>query len=377
MKVSRFFFFLGGLFIVSLVVYLFTTPSTRDVQLTGIVTGTDEIISPLVQGRLARLLVDEGSEVKAGELVAEIDPTEFQQMRDAAAANIRTLDARLRQSNTMRSMNDEQTSAAERQAAAALTVASSQLEQARATLALNEVTFKRDQTLFESGVIAAQDRDVAQDTLLASQANVKALEQQITAQQAQLAVAQANRKQVDVQQADVLATRAQLAQAQAQKDQAQTQLGYTKVYSPMNGIVSVRVARQGEVVQPGGPIVTVVDIDHLWVQADVEESLIDSIKFGQKLQIRLPSGNVIEGTVFFKGVESDFATQRDVSRTKRDIKTFSIKVAVPNPERRLFAGMTATVLLPPVAAGKGWLGRFSIVIASPVFLPRGAGAETP
>jgi HlyD family secretion protein len=369
MKVSRFFFFLGALFVVALIVYVFTTPSTRDVQLTGIVTGTDEIISPLVQGRLARLLVDEGSEVKAGQLVAEIDPTEFQQMRDAAAANIRTLDARLRQSSTVRSMNDEQTSAAERQAAAALTVANSQLEQARATLSLNEVTFKRDQTLFESGVIAAQDRDIAQDTLLASQANVKALEQQVTAQQAQLAVAQANRKQVDVQQADVLATRAQLAQAQSQKDQAQTQLSYTKVYSPINGIVSVRVARQGEVVQPGGPIVTVVDIDHLWVQADVEESLIDSIKFGQKLQIRLPSGNVIEGTVFFKGVESDFATQRDVSRTKRDIKTFSIKAAVPNPERRLFAGMTATVLLPPAAAAKGWFARFSLVIAPALFLP--------
>ena len=79
--------------------------------------------------------------------------------------------------------------------------------------------------------------------------------------------------------------------------------------------------------QAGGPIVTVVDIDHLWVQADVEESLIDSIQFDQKLKVRLPSGDEIEGTVFFKGVENDYATQRDVSRTKRDIKTFAIKVA--------------------------------------------------
>jgi HlyD family secretion protein len=159
---------------------------------------------------------------------------------------------------------------------------------------------------------------------------------------------------VDVQQADIAATRAQLAQASAQRDQADTQLGYTKIYAPISGIVSVRVARQGEVVQAGGPVVTVLDVDHLWVQADVEETYIDQIGFGQKLQVRLPSGNTIEGTVFFKGVESDFATQRDVSRTKRDIKAFTIKVAVSNQDRRLFAGMTAYVLLPQPPSERRW-----------------------
>jgi HlyD family secretion protein len=74
------------------------------------------------------------------------------------------------------------------------------------------------------------------------------------------------------------------------------------------------------------------------------------------MHVKLPSGNVIDGKVIFKGVESDFATQRDVSRTKRDIKTFAIKVAVPNAERRLFTGMTATVLLPQPER-KNWLER--------------------
>jgi len=118
----------------------------------------------------------------------------------------------------------------------------------------------------------------------------------------------------------------------------------------------VRVAKQGEVVAQGAPIVVVVDVDHLWVQADVEESYIDDVQFGQVLSVRLPSGRTIEGPVFFKGVENDFATQRDVSRTKRDIKTFAIKVAVPNDGRRLFTGMTATVLLPPPPA-KNWFAR--------------------
>src|SRR6202012_1012866 len=100
----------------------------------------------------------------------------------------------------------------------------------------------------------------------------------------------------------------------------------------------------------------VVDIDHLWVRADVEESYIDDVQFGQTLRVRLPSGAILQGPVFFKGVESDFATQRDVSRTKRDIKTFAIKVSVPNTEHRLFTGMTATVLLPQPEK-KNWFER--------------------
>ena len=349
MKVSRFFVFLMVIFIIALVVYVLTTPSTKEMQFTGIIMGNDYIASPLVPGRLEHLMVDEGSPVKKGQLIAEIDPKELEAARDSAAANIRTFEARLEQSGEVRTMNDQQTSAAVQQAEAAATAARSQLAQAKTTLALNEITYKRDEGLFRGGVLTAQERDTAEQNFLGSQENVKALEDQVRAAEAQWAVAKANRKQVDVQQADIAATRAQLAQAVAQRSQAQTQLGYTQIYAPADGIVSVRVARQGETVQAGGPIVTILDIDHLWVQADIEETYIDQITFGQKLKVQLPSGNAVDGTVFYKGVEGDFATQRDVSRTKRDIKTFEIKVAIPNAERRLFTGMTAYVLLPQPA----------------------------
>lgn len=345
MKVARFFIFLLVIFIIALLVYVFTTPSRKEIQFTGIIMGNDYIASPLVQGRLARLLVREGSAVKRGEVIAEIDPRDLEAARDSAAANIRTFEARLRQSHETRALDGQQTAAALEQAGAAVTAAQAQLQQARTTLALNQITYQRDEGLFRGGVLTAQERDTARQAYLGSKANVKALEDQVRVAEAQWAVANANRREVDVQQADIAATRAQLAQAIAQRDEAQTQLGYTKVYAPADGIVSVRAALQGETVQAGGPIVTVLDIDHLWVQADVEETYIDQIKFGQKLKVRLPSGNEIEGTVFYKGVEGDFATQRDVSRTKRDIKTFEIKVAVPNYQRRLFTGMTAYVLL--------------------------------
>jgi HlyD family secretion protein len=353
---KKFLIILGVVFAISLIVYFTTTPRGSAIPLIGVVDGTEVIISPQIAGRMIKLNVDEGSEVKKGDLLAELDPSELQAALAQDVANIASLEAKVRQSDQTLTWTNEQTDAALKQAEANVTTARAQLEQAVANLDLDDINQKRVMALYDAQVDSAQDRDTAVQTVKAARANVDSLQQQIKSQQAALAVAQANRKQVAVQQADVASTKAQLQQAYALRDQANTQLGYTKIYSPLDGIVSVRAARQGEVLAIGSPIVVVVDVDHLWVRADVEESYIDSVHFGDKMSIKLPSGDVIEGTVFFKGVESDFATQRDVSRSKRDIKTFAIKVSVPNANRQLFTGMTATVLLPSPGK-KSWFAR--------------------
>ena len=90
---------------------------------------------------------------------------------------------------------------------------------------------------------------------------------------------------------------------------------------------------------------TLINPDDLWVRADVEESYIDRVRIGDKITVRLPSGAEREGTVFYRGADAAFATQRDVSRTKRDIKTFEIRLRVDNHDRVLAVGMTAYVLL--------------------------------
>jgi HlyD family secretion protein len=343
---KRTFIIIGMVFLIALAFYLFSTPWNRDIPLTGIVDGNEVIISPQITGRIINLSVDEGSEVKKGDLIAELDPKELQASLAAANANVASLQAQVSEANHNYSMTDDQTGASVQQAVAMLTSTRAQLDQAKATLWRDQTDYGRMQKLFDSGVESAQDRDHADATLKASEANVKSLEDSVAAQDAALNVAKANRKQVDVRGSEVATTIAQLEQARASAAETETQLGYTKIYAPIDGIVSVRVAKQGEVVAQGSPIVVVVDMDHLWVRADVEESYIDSINFNQVLKVRLPSGDVIQGPVFFKGVENDFATQRDVSRTKRDIKTFAIKVAVPNEGRRLFTGMTAIVMLP-------------------------------
>ena len=359
MKIVRFYIVLGIIFVIALGAYFYSTPRGSEIPLTGIVTGNEVLVSPQTSGRLVRLLVDEGSEVKHGQLIAELDPAELQAARDAAAANVRALEARVASLRNTWSWTNDQTDATLRQTEASVTAVRAQLEQARATLWRDQQTYQRTQGLFDAKVASAQDRDLAEAALRASEATVKSLEEQVKAQEATRAVAEANRKQLDVQQSDLAGAQAQLQQARAEVAGAETQLGYTKIYAPLDGVVSVRAARQGEMVALGGPIVTIIDVDHLWVQTGVEESLVDSIQFGQTLRVRLPSGDEIDGKVFFKGVENEFATQRDVSRTKRDIKTFSIKLEIPNPGRRLFAGMTATVLLPPPPAETTWWERLT------------------
>jgi len=349
MSGKKFIGFIAVVFAVALVVYIFTMPRGSDIALVGFVDGNEVIVSPQITGRIVKLTVDEGSPVKKGELIAQLDRAELESNLAAATANVATLEASVREAEHNVTWTNDQTGASLDQAQAVTTSATAQLEQARAQLWRDQTDLDRTQNLFDKGEVSAQSRDHAEAAVRMSQANVKALEDSVKAQQAAIQVAQANRKQVAVRESALATAHAQLEQACATAAQVSTQLGYTEIYAPIDGIVSVRVAKQGEVVQTGAPIVVVVDVDHLWVHADVEESYIDSIQFGQKLRVRLPSGNIIEGDVFFKGVENDFATQRDVSRMKRDIKTFAIKISIPNEGRRLFTGMTATVLLPQPA----------------------------
>jgi HlyD family secretion protein len=353
---KKFLIVLGIIFVIALVVYVTTTPFNHAIPLIGVVDGNEVIVSPQITGRMIRLTVDEGSYVHKGDLIAQLDPKELQAGLAATRANIASLESSVQEAQHNLTWTDDQTDASLTMAHAGVDVTKSQLEEARAQLWRDESDFKRIEQLFEKGEDSAQNRDHAKAAVDMSQANVKALEDSVKSQEAAIQVAMANRKQVNVRQSALSSTQAQLEQARAAEAQAAVQLGYTDIYAPIDGIVSVRVAKQGEVVAQGAPIVVIVDIDHLWVRADVEETYIAEVQFGQTLPVQLPSGNTIDGTVFFKGVENDFATQRDVSRTKRDIKTFAIKVAIPNPGRRLFTGMTATVLL-PAPPRKSWIQK--------------------
>ena len=173
------------------------------------------------------------------------------------------------------------------------------------------------------------------------------LKKQVDAQRAAVALARSNAEQVAVRESQLQTNQQQLAAAAAQRTKADVRLTYTEIHAPIDGTVDVSAARPGEVVSPGQPILTLINPDDLWVRAWIEESYIGGVKLCDKLTVRLPSGEERDGTVFYRGVDAGFATQRDVSRTKRDIKTFEVRLRVDNRDRRLAVGMTAYVLLLP------------------------------
>lgn len=282
-----------------------------DLVLTGVVTTNDVTVSPQVTGRISRLLVDEGDSVEPGQLLAVLQPAElaadrtyFEHSAEAVAAEV----------------------AASR---ASLAAAVAQDSEAVANLQDATRTLQRDSAVAAAGVISEQALDAARTAHDVARARAVAASQRVDAARGALA---SSRQQQDA--------------ASAQTTKAQVRLGYTEIRAPTAGIVDVRVARAGEVVAAGQPILTLINPDDLWVRADVEESYIDRIRLGDTLTVRLPSGALRRGVVFYRGVDADFATARDVSRTKRDIKTFEIRLRVDNRDRRLAVGMTAYVLLP-------------------------------
>jgi HlyD family secretion protein len=184
-------------------------------------------------------------------------------------------------------------------------------------------------------------------SLKAQAASVQSLKDQVTAAQADLNSAMARTNQATAAESTVQSTRAQMENAMALLKEAEVRLGYTKIYAPVTGTVLVRAAREGEVVNAGQAIVTVVDFSDTWALAAIPETDSDHIGMGDTLRVRLPGGTVVPGKVFYKAAEADFATQRDVGRRKRDIRTIALKVRLDNPKGAYVPGMTAEVLVSP------------------------------
>jgi HlyD family secretion protein len=337
--------FLGLIFVMALVYYLFSTPSSKDLVMIGIVDSNQVIVSPQTPGRIAKLLVEEGTQVKQGDLIALIDPAELEAQAHAAAAMIDSLRSQVSATQATKEATQGSTTSGVANAQARLESARSQLAQAEANLVRVQSDSRRTIDLANAGVASEQEKVQADSNMKAQQATVQALKDQVNAANADLNTAIANTHQAHAAESTVRSMQGQLANAEAQLKEAEVRLGYTKIYSPVTGTISVRAAREGEVLNAGQPIVTIVDLSDTWVRAAIPETNSDHIGLGDTLRIRLPGGTETSGKVFFKSAEADFATQRDVSRRKRDIKTIVLKIRLANPKGAYVPGMTADVLV--------------------------------
>jgi multidrug resistance efflux pump len=337
---------LGVLLVGSLIWYLTTTRHTSDLQLIGTVDANEVIVSSRIPGRIQTLTVEEGQSVTQGELIAEIESQDLEDAQKAAEATAESNRYKLSSTEDTEQQNRGETSSAVASAEAQVKAATASLAQAEAQYEHQQADTSRAVELAQQGIDSTQTRDEMVTALQAAKAAVDAARDNLTAAQANLRQARAHEMLTEASARTVDQTRADEANARALAQEAKVEEGYSQILSPINGKVDVWAARQGEVVTAGEPIVTIMDLTQTWVYAPLPETQADAVQLGDSLRVVMPSGDTIWGYVIAKSAEGDFATQRDVSSMKRDIKTIQLKLLIPNPGEKFVPGMTAEVYIP-------------------------------
>lgn len=344
---NRVFMILGLLTVGSLVWYLLTARPSPDLHLIGTVDANEVMVSAKIPGRIEKLLVQEGDQVQAGQLIAVIESNDLAAARAAAEATVASQQQKLNETVETERQTKGETSSATVNAQAQVTAAQAALAQAEANLAKQQADTHRTVALAKQGIMSAQSGEVATAALQADQAAIQSAKANVAAAEAAVKQARAHELQAAVAAKTVASTREAVQNAKALAQQASVEAGYSSVYAPVTGKVDVWAARQGEVVGAGQAIVTIMDLSQTWVYAPIPETQADAVQLGDTLGVAMPSGASVDGKIIAKSAEADFATQRDINGgRKRDIKTVRLKLLIPNPGEKFVPGMTADVYIP-------------------------------
>lgn len=308
------------------------------IESTGTMEAAEVELTPKISGRIVKLCCKEGDSVKAGDIAVVLDGAEFRARVEEGGAALR---------GAVEEINEARVGLENSQAlfeSAGYDLEASQAEIARVKAVADEARrdLDRAKALFSGGYLSRKDLDAAQtgfdsDSALlngaisrgrSAEANVKASEANIKAARARVSALLARRER-----------------AAAALKVLEAQLEDTVIKSPVDGMVVYRSFELGETVAPGKSIYTVDVLTDVWARIDMEESRVQRIKVGDRAGISFTGGDgkVFEGAVAEIGEVGGFATQRDVTRGRADIKTFRVKARAHNPAGLLKPGMTVNV----------------------------------
>jgi HlyD family secretion protein len=296
-----------------------------DIKISGNIEVVDAQLSFKIPGRIAERAVSEGDHVKSGQLIARLDDMDQREQLAVRKAELAAAQAALAEL--------EAGSRPQEIASAEAAVRSAEAERRQAQL-----DYERAQELVKQAAIAQRDFDV-------SDAQRKVADAHVADAQERLKLVREGPRAETIQQA-----RARVQQAEAALAVAQTQLEYTQLSSPMDGVVLSHSVEKGEYVSPGTPVVTVGDNVHLWVRGYVEEADLGRIRHGEHVAVTTDSlpGKTYDGVIGFISSEAEF-TPKTVQTSKERVKlVFRIKVYVDNPNDELKPGMPADVVIKPV-----------------------------
>jgi HlyD family secretion protein len=296
---------------------------------TGTIEATEIDVSAEVGGQIKKLSADEGDAVKQGELIAELDSGQ-------ATAEVTRAEAAV--ASARATFEDLQAGARPQE----LDRARARVNLARATLALAEADWRRASELFEEGVFSENQRDNARANLDAAKSQYN-----VALEEMKLLEAGARSDQIE-------AARWQVKQAEAALELAKVRLEKTRIYAPVSGTVIVKDSEEGEVVSPGAPIVTIADLDDMWVKIYIDEADIGKLKLGQHAKARVDSfpGKDFSGSVKFVSSEAEFTPKNIQTREDRVKLVFAVKVSVDNQNGLLKPGMYADIAIEAQSPGR-------------------------
>jgi HlyD family secretion protein len=209
--------------------------------------------------------------------------------------------------------------------------AEANLNQAKSDMENKEGHYERMKPLFERGVIPRETLDNAEAGFKIAKASYQ------SATENYVLVKEGPRKE------DIEDARAQVDQARASLKLNETQISYTTLYCPISGVVLVKSGEIGEVVNPGTSIVTLADIENVWLKAYIPETDLSKVKWGQEVLVNtdLQPKKEYRGRISFISSQAEFTPKQIQTEKERVTLVYRIKVDIPNPDHELKPGMPA------------------------------------
>lgn len=348
-------------------------PSGPDnvIALSGRIESDDSAVAAKISGRIREITVREGDQVKAGQVIAVLDDDQIKARVDQAQSvvdqsearlqwakqQIAVLQSQLEQSrlSVTQSRIDAEGKVSEAQARVASAEAS--LAQAEANYAQARYDAERFSRLAEQGDVSEREGKQYSTTAEAQAAIVQASRKQVEAARGALTAAKANletpairasqaaaiEQQITQAQSDILSAQADTDRARAQLQESMADRNDLNIIAPFDGTVATRSAEPGEVVSAGTPIITLVDLNQVYLRGFIPEGEIGRVRVGQTARVYLDSdpSKPIEAVVSRIDPEASFTPENTYFRDDRVKQVVGVKLQIVNPQGYAKPGMPA------------------------------------
>lgn len=290
--------------------------------ISGEAEATEYRVSGKVPGRIEMYLAEEGDQVKKGDTLVVINSPEVEAKLEQAMAARAAAEA----------ISEKAQNGAQREQ---ITGAYELWQKALAGEEIYRKSYERVQRLFEKGVVSEQKRDEVEAQYKAATATVKAAKSQYD-----MALAGARSE-------DKAAAAAQVARVDGMIKEVEIARAERYLTSPIDGEVSERFPKTGELVGQGSPVMAIVDLNDIWFTFAIREDMLQGITPGTHLQVRIPAlgDDLHEVAVTYIKAMGSYATWRSTQANgKYDVRTFDVKAKPLNTIPNLRPGMTAIVV---------------------------------